>query len=90
MVKVQLPDGSLQEYPDGSTSYDVAAKIGPRLAQACVAASVDGTIWVANELSSSVSKVVPGTAAPQTIGVEGRPISLSVVGSKIIVSLAGR
>ena len=44
MVQVQLPDGSQQEYPDGSTSYDVAAKIGPRLAQACVAASVDGQI----------------------------------------------
>ncbi|HEY3964103.1 MAG TPA: threonine--tRNA ligase [Planctomycetaceae bacterium] len=44
MVKVQLPDGSQQEYSDGSSSYDVAAKIGPRLAQACVAASVDGQI----------------------------------------------
>jgi threonyl-tRNA synthetase len=44
MVSVQLPDGSVQEYPDGSTSYDVAAKIGPRLAQACVAAQVDGQI----------------------------------------------
>ncbi|MBI3861380.1 MAG: threonine--tRNA ligase [Planctomycetia bacterium] len=44
MVKVQLPDGSIQEYPEGSTAYDVAAKIGPRLAQACVAASVDGQI----------------------------------------------
>ncbi len=44
MVQVQLPDGSVQEYPDGSTSYDVAAKIGPRLAQACVAASVDGLV----------------------------------------------
>ena len=44
MVQVQLPDGSVQEYPDGSTAYDVAEKIGPRLAQACVAASVDGQI----------------------------------------------
>jgi len=44
MVEVQLPDGSIQEYPEGTTSYDVAAKIGPRLAQACVAASVDGQI----------------------------------------------
>src|SRR5262249_34643656 len=44
MVQVQLPDGSIQEYPEGTTSYDVAAKIGPRLAQACVAASVDGQI----------------------------------------------
>lgn len=44
MVQVQLPDGSLHEYPEGTTSYDVAAKIGPRLAQACVAASLDGQI----------------------------------------------
>src|SRR5258708_38377208 len=44
MVRVQLPDGSIQEYPAGSTSYDVAAKIGPRLAQACVAAAVDGLV----------------------------------------------
>ena len=44
MVQVQLPDGSIQEYPEGTTSYDVAAKIGPRLAQACVAASVDGQV----------------------------------------------
>jgi threonyl-tRNA synthetase len=44
MVQVQLPDGSVQEYPEGTTSYDVAAKIGPRLAQACVAASVDGQV----------------------------------------------
>jgi threonyl-tRNA synthetase len=44
MVQVQLPDGSTQEYPEGSNSYDVAAKIGPRLAQACIAASVDGQI----------------------------------------------
>jgi threonyl-tRNA synthetase len=44
MVQVQLPDGSVAEYPEGSTSYDVAAKIGSRLAQACVAALVDGQI----------------------------------------------
>src|SRR5579863_1674299 len=31
-------------YADGSTAYDVAAKIGPRLAQACVAALVDGVV----------------------------------------------
>lgn len=44
MVQVQLPDGSVQEYPEGTTAYDVAVKIGPRLAQACVAASVDGQV----------------------------------------------
>ena len=44
MVHVQLPDGSVQSYPSGSSPYDVAEKISPRLAKACVAALVDGQI----------------------------------------------
>ena len=44
MLQVQLPDGSIAEYPAGTTSFDVASKIGARLAQACVAALVDGQI----------------------------------------------
>ncbi|MBS0264374.1 MAG: threonine--tRNA ligase [Planctomycetes bacterium] len=44
MVQVQLPDGSVHEHPEGTTPYDIALKIGARLAQACIAASVDGQI----------------------------------------------
>lgn len=40
MLQVQLPDGSLVEYPDNATAMDVAQKIGARLASAVVAAKV--------------------------------------------------
>jgi threonyl-tRNA synthetase len=41
-VKVRLPDGSEKELPAGSTAGDLARAIGPRLAKAAVAATVDG------------------------------------------------
>jgi threonyl-tRNA synthetase len=44
MIQVQLPDGSVKEYPDSSTPLDVAESIGPRLAKACIAAMVDGKV----------------------------------------------
>ena len=44
MVNVQLPDGSIKEYPAGSTPLDVAQSIGPRLAKDCLAAEVNGKI----------------------------------------------
>jgi threonyl-tRNA synthetase len=42
---VILPDGSSRPYPAGTTAADVAASIGPRLAKAAVAATVDGEAW---------------------------------------------
>ena len=44
MLQVKLPDGSVKEYPEGTSPRDVAAGIGKRLADAAVAAVVDGTI----------------------------------------------
>jgi threonyl-tRNA synthetase len=41
-VTVKLPDGSTRQYPAGVTPAEVAASIGRRLADAAVAASVDG------------------------------------------------
>ncbi len=43
-VRVELPDGSERELPQGSTGADLAAAIGPRLAKAAVAAEVDGRL----------------------------------------------
>ena len=40
-LHVTLPDGSPLELPDGATALDAAQAIGPRLAKAAVAASVD-------------------------------------------------
>ena len=44
MAKAILPDGKQLDVPDGSSLKDVAAKIGPRLADAAVAATVDGKL----------------------------------------------
>ncbi len=41
-VHVTLPDGSPLELGDGATARDAAQAIGPRLAQAAIAASVNG------------------------------------------------
>jgi threonyl-tRNA synthetase len=41
-VTVKLPDGSARSYPSGVTPAEVAASIGRRLADAAVAAQVDG------------------------------------------------
>ncbi len=42
-ITISLPDGSKRELPEGSTPLDLAAAIGKRLAQAAVAAVVDGS-----------------------------------------------
>src|SRR3954451_25375776 len=44
MFKIELPDGSVREMPEGSTPADVAAAIGPGLAKAALAARVDGEV----------------------------------------------
>ncbi|WP_165243802.1 threonine--tRNA ligase [Paludisphaera soli] len=44
MLQIKLPDGSVKEYPEGTSPREVAAGIGKRLAEASVAAVVDGTI----------------------------------------------
>lgn len=43
-VKVTLPDGSVRELPRGATVRDLAASIGPGLANAALAAKVDGQV----------------------------------------------
>ena len=43
MVKVTFPDGSVREYAAGTTAYQVAESISPRLAADCLSASVDET-----------------------------------------------
>jgi len=39
-IKVQLPDGSIKEVPQGSTALDVARSISPRLADAAIVAKL--------------------------------------------------
>lgn len=44
MLQIQLPDGSVKEYPENYTAIDVAKTIGERLANATLAAEVNGTV----------------------------------------------
>ncbi len=39
-IKIQLPDGSVREVARGTTPYDIAMSISPRLAAAVVVARV--------------------------------------------------
>lgn len=45
MIKITFPDGTVKEYPVGSTSLDIAKSISPRLAQDVLAATVNGEVW---------------------------------------------
>jgi len=37
-IHIKLPDGSDKEFPQGTTAFDVAKSISPRLAEAAIAA----------------------------------------------------
>jgi threonyl-tRNA synthetase len=43
-IKVTLPDGSVREYPAGTTVRDVAESIGSRLAKAAIGGKVNGAV----------------------------------------------
>ena len=63
-ITITLPDGSEEEYPDGTTGYDIASGIGSRLAKAAVAVTVDGAMWDLHrpiEDSASISIVTDTT-----------------------------
>ncbi len=44
MIKVSLPDGSVREYEDGASPFDVAKSISNSLAKKALAALVDGEL----------------------------------------------
>ncbi len=45
MIKITLPDGSVREYPAGTTSLEVAQSISEGLARNVLAAKVNGEVW---------------------------------------------
>ncbi len=45
MIKITFPDGSVREYPKGTTAMQIAESISPRLAQDVLAAGVNGETW---------------------------------------------
>ncbi len=63
-IKVHLPDGSIKEFPAGTTPHDVAQSISPRLAAAAVVARIRP---VAAESLQPAASATPesGEAAPE-------------------------
>ena len=59
-VTVRLPDGSTKELDEGTTAYQFAQTIGPRLAKAAVAATFDG-------IDVDLAAVVPDGAEVKVI-----------------------
>lgn len=47
-IKITLPDGSVREYPQGSSSMDIALSISEGLARNVLAAKVNGQVWDAS------------------------------------------
>jgi len=45
MINITLPDGSVRQYENGSTSLDVARSISEGLARNVLAAEVNGEVW---------------------------------------------
>src|SRR3954454_5350465 len=61
MLTLRLPDGSSRQVPEGTRPRDVAEAIGKRLAQAAVAAKVDGAVV-------DLDREIP--AAPQEVAFQ--------------------
>ena len=51
-LQITLPDGSVRPYEQGSTGYDIARSISPRLAKDAIAVKVDGVV---RDLSAPVA-----------------------------------
>jgi len=48
MIQITLPDGSIREYPKGTSAMDVAKSISEGLARKVLAASINGEVWDAS------------------------------------------
>ena len=76
MPNVQLPDGSVHDYPAGATALDVARAISERLAKATIAAKVNGAIVDAARPLEEASQADP---IPVKLLTDRDPESLGVL-----------
>jgi threonyl-tRNA synthetase len=69
-ISVTLPDGSMRELPAGATVGDLAAAIGPRLADAAIAGLVNGggrDLSAVLPDNSTVSVITPASELGRTV-----------------------
>jgi threonyl-tRNA synthetase len=48
MINITLPDGTVKQFPKGTTSMEVAMSISMGLAQNVLSAKVNGEVWDAS------------------------------------------
>ena len=58
-ISVLLPDGTVKDYPASSSAIDIAESIGSRLAQAVIAADVDGKVVDADRTLAELTDARP-------------------------------
>ena len=82
-MNIQLPDGSSLTLNEGATAYDLAADIGPGLARATVAASVNGIQVDVSQILSDGDSVtvikdlkVKGTSSVVKVGTRVKNIRM--------------
>ncbi|HMG02068.1 MAG TPA: threonine--tRNA ligase [Edaphobacter sp.] len=77
MIKVELPDGSVREVARGTTPYDIAMSISPRLAAAVVVARV-------RPRAQGLGTGGQGTAADAEQGSEAAMYGAAAAGERIV------
>ena len=69
MLTIRLPDGSVKQFPDKTRPREIAESIGKRLAQAAVAAKVNGQIITLSEFQNrQVAAAQAARVDPNTVG----------------------
>ncbi|MCH7775388.1 MAG: threonine--tRNA ligase [Gemmatimonadetes bacterium] len=69
-ISINLPDGSVHEFPAGTTALQVAENIGAGLARAALAAKVDGEVWdLERPISETVSLEILTERQPEALDV---------------------
>src|SRR5258708_34032868 len=81
-ISVQLPDGSVREVPRGTTAFDVATSISPRLAAAVVVARIrplaGATAGAAEEEEGSEASMYGAAGGGERLVGLGAPLGGSV------------
>src|SRR5215467_12456652 len=69
-IHIKLPDGIEKEMPKGSTAFDVAKSISPRLADAAIAAKTNGDlIDLTRPLEKDADLRILTDTDPEALGV---------------------
>ena len=77
-IKIQLPDGSIREVPKGTTPFDIANSISPRLAAAVVVARIRPlTPVIASTNEAALEASEEAMYSSNTAGSEARIVDLS-------------